>query len=585
MKSKASKFSGGALAVVMALLALAGSAFFTFLVLLIPVNVLAVVGGDTVVPANYATSLKLGASVTITKTVTIRAGTPTSALVDVFFLADTTGSMGATLANVQAGAASIIAGLSGLGDVAYGVGEYKDYDLYYPDPFVFRLNQDITNNADLIQTGINAWVASGGYDWKEGQLYALKQVADTVAWRPGSTRIIIWFGDASGHDPAGPPPGVTETEATAALVAQTIKVMALDVSLDPYYTLNTDGQAQRIADATNGNYYSGINVDQIVTDIQNAIISSFQTYSTVSLGTDMVPAGLTVTVEPPSYTSEGSYDRSIDRTFTFDVTFTALSPGAYNFSIPVLVDGGTMATEQDNIVVGGLLGFPLPGYTPFTAPVSAVMDNSVLERTPIEFYVPGDVIKAFNGETGERQYGAIALDEWEQYWWAFMNSTHTDFFRPAATGVRPLNYTNGQYLSYAGMPGYNYDVPEGTPVLATADGQLFKAEIDPVNGAGYDYYNNSFIDHLNGWYSWYLYAPLTPAILAEINANGFAQVTKGQVIGNTCGDHLHFEVRANGSDHQNVVDPYKLGLWLTNTGHIEPVILLLLQDSYTPIGY
>ena len=70
------------------------------------------------------------------------------------------------------------------------------------------------------------------------------------------------------------------------------------------------------------------------------------------------------------------------------MTFTAVSFGSYSFTIPVLVDGGTMATEQDNILVGGFLGFPLPGFTPYTAPVSAVMDNSVLERTPIEFYAP-----------------------------------------------------------------------------------------------------------------------------------------------------------------------------------------------------
>ena len=56
MKSKASKFCGGALAVVMALLGLAGSAFFALLVLLIPVNALA----DTVVPSSYATSLNVG---------------------------------------------------------------------------------------------------------------------------------------------------------------------------------------------------------------------------------------------------------------------------------------------------------------------------------------------------------------------------------------------------------------------------------------------------------------------------------------------------------------------------------------------
>jgi len=582
MKSKTSKFSGGALAVVMALLALAGSAFFAFLALLIPVNVLA----DTVSPSSYATALKLGASVTITKTVTIQEGPPGTALVDVFFLADTTGSMGPTLASVQAGASAILSGLSELGDVAYGVGEYKDYDPLYPDPFVFRLNQDITDNAALVQAGIDAWVASGGYDWAEGQLYALKQVADTVGWRQGSTRIIVWFGDAPGHDPAGPPPGVTETEAIAALVAKTVKVIALNVILPGGLPGSLDyyGQATRIATATNGKYYNGIDPAQIVTDIQNAIITSFQTYSTVSLGTSMVPAGLGVNVSPPSYT--GEFDRSFDRTFSFDVTFTAVTPGSYNFSIPLLVDGGTMATEQDNIVVGGLLGFPLRGYTPYTAPVSGVMDNSVLERTPIEFYVPGDVIKTFNGEKGEKIYGFTYLDEPHYYaWLAYMNSTQTDFFPPSSTGARPLNYTKGPWLSYAGMPGYNYDVPAGTPVLATADGKLYKAVVDPVNGAGYDYYQNSYIDHQNGWYSWYLYAPLTPAILAEINLSGFAQVTKGQVIGNTIGDHLHFEVRADGSDHQNVVDPYKLGLWLTNTGHIEPVILLLLQDYYTPIGY
>jgi hypothetical protein len=572
MKSKASKFCGGALAIMVALLGLAGSAFFAFLVLLIPANVLA----DTVVPSNYATSLKPGNSVTITKTVTISHGTPSTAKVDVFFLADTTGSMGSTLASVKAGAAAILSGISGLGDVACGVGEYRDV----LDAFVYRLNQTITTNNTAIQAGINSWSASGGGDWEEGQLYALDQVASQTAtgWRPGSTRIIIWFGDAPGHDPAGPPPGITEAQAIAALVAKTIKVMALDVG-----SLNYLGQAQRIATATGGTYYPSINISQIVTDIQNAIIGSFETYRTVSLGTSLVPTGLTVNVSPPSYT--GAFDRSIDRVFTFNVTFTAVSPGSYGFSIPVLVDGGTMATEQDNIVVGGLLGFPLPRYTPYTAPVSAVMDNSVLERIPIEFYVPGLVIKAFNGEIGQEQYGVTYLDEpFHLYWPAYKNSTGTVFFPPSGGGVRPLNYTNGVYLSYAGMPGYNYDVPEGTPVLATADGKLYKAVNDPVNGAGYDYYNNSYIDHQNGYYSWYLYAPLTPAILAQINLNGFAQVTMGQVIGTTIGDHLHFEVRCNGSDNANVVDPYKLGLWLPSTAHVEGALLLLLEDA-PPIGY
>lgn len=254
---------------------------------------------------------------------------------------------------------------------------------------------------------------------------------------------------------------------------------------------------------------------------------------------------------------------------------------------PVWQGGGDESWAIENLQVvlnKAFLGFPLAGYTPSTAPVSTVMDNSVLERTPIEFYVPGDVIKAFNGEIGEKQYGVIYLDPYGLYWPAYKNRDGTDFFPSSGLGGRPLNYLNGPYLSYAGNPGYNYQVPEGTPVLATADGKLYKAVTDPVNGAGYDYYQNSFIDHQNGYFSWYLYAPLNPDILAQISLNGYAQVTKGQVIGKTIGDRLHFELRYNGSDHQNVVDPYKLGLWLPKTGHLEGLLPLVLEDA-PPVQY
>ena len=76
---------------------------------------------------------------------------------------------------------------------------------------------------------------------------------------------------------------------------------------------------------------------------------------------------------------------------------------------------------------------------------------------------------------------------------------------------------------------------------------------------------------------------MSPAILAQISQNGYAQVTKGQIIGKTSGDHLHFEMRYNGDDHQNVVDPYKLGLWLPNTAHVDALMLLLLEDTAPPV--
>jgi hypothetical protein len=52
-------------------------------------------------------------------------GAGTSAQVDVYFLADTTASMGGEVGDVQASAALLDAP-SELGNVAFGVGEYKD---------------------------------------------------------------------------------------------------------------------------------------------------------------------------------------------------------------------------------------------------------------------------------------------------------------------------------------------------------------------------------------------------------------------------------------------------------------------------
>ena len=48
----------------------------------------------------------------------------------------------------------------------------------------------------------------------------------------------------------------------------------------------------------------------------------------------------------------GSYDRSIARTFNFDVTFTGVSDGDYSFNIYATVNGVRVATEADRITVG-----------------------------------------------------------------------------------------------------------------------------------------------------------------------------------------------------------------------------------------
>jgi hypothetical protein len=74
-------------------------------------------------------------------TVTIPAG---AAKADIYFLADTTGSMGSILDAVKTGASSMLNALQGLGfDMAFGVGNYKDFPVP-PNPYAFTHQQSLT---------------------------------------------------------------------------------------------------------------------------------------------------------------------------------------------------------------------------------------------------------------------------------------------------------------------------------------------------------------------------------------------------------------------------------------------------------
>jgi Mg-chelatase subunit ChlD len=318
--------------------------FFGFVagMLLVP----AVSMADSLTPTSFSATLGVGESVTITKTLTVTKEAGTSSPVDVFFMADSTGSMFGQIAAVKAGAASIMADTAGLGDVRYAVGEYKDVG----DTFVYRLNQGMTADTTLVQNGINLWSASGGGDLPEANMYALETATESGAtgWRTGSTRIMVWFGDAPGHDPRN---GSTEASATAALVAANVNVQAIDVG-----AMNSTGQAQRIADATGGNYYVGIEAGTIVDTIKDAISDVIKTYTLVGLDLSEVPVGVTVVAVPSSIA--GSWSRDKEEIFEFDVTFTGDVAGTYGFDIYGLVDGGRVATESDRITVGDAVPEP-----------------------------------------------------------------------------------------------------------------------------------------------------------------------------------------------------------------------------------
>ena len=299
---------------------------------------------DSIDPAEYETTLAVGESVTIDKTVTITMAGGT-ALVDVFFLADETGSMFDEIASVKASAAAILASTAGLGDVAFGVGGYRDVG----DAWIYREIQDLTSDQPTAQAGINTWAAGGGGDFPEANLPALEGVANDTSWRTGSERLVVWFGDAPGHDPRD---GSTEATATASLIGAGVQVIAVDVG-----SLNSTGQAVRISAATGGQYLAGISDDTIVAAITSALETAISEYTTVCLDASEAPGGVGVGL---SACHVGEFDRSEDREFDFEVEFTGVAPGDYEFPIYATVDGGRVAREIDTIHVTGDTKVPEP---------------------------------------------------------------------------------------------------------------------------------------------------------------------------------------------------------------------------------
>lgn len=293
---------------------------------------------DSIDPATFDATLAVGESVTIEKTVTITEA-PSTALLDVMFLMDTTGSMGFTITAAKAEASAILAGLGGFGDLASGTALFSGTTSgggAFP-----AITSDLSTNDAVTQAGINGYTAgvpSSGGDFPEEGLAGVIDTATNTSWRPDSNRFIVMFGDASESSlelTAG---------AVAALADNNITLLGVDVTcLGCSFTNAYDA----LAEGSGGDVY-GTGAGLTAT-ILAAVTEAFSTYSTVSLDLSGAPAGVTVGALPGAY--NGSFTREIPRTFTFDVTFTGAAVGDYSFTIGALVDGGLVATEEDRIIV------------------------------------------------------------------------------------------------------------------------------------------------------------------------------------------------------------------------------------------
>ncbi len=311
---------------------------------------------------------------TIVVTVPKDAGT---AKADVYFLADTTGSMGSVLVAVQAGVGNVLTALNGLGlDMVFGVGNYRDFPPASPSPFAHQLNP--TGASASITAAIATWAAAGGGDTAEGQFLALQGLAQppggSIGWRAGAKRIIVWIGDAPGHDPictaiSGLAADITEASATAALVAEGITVLAISTATpglddDPVPFSSgysgtcgtvggTAGQASRIASSTGGTFVAGIDPATIVNTIIDLVTGAVAGIANLKLVPSASIAPLVASITPAG--GYGPLPGDVEHVLKFAVQFRGTDCKAedqvFNGTLDVVADGVVVAQKRVQITI------------------------------------------------------------------------------------------------------------------------------------------------------------------------------------------------------------------------------------------
>jgi len=290
--------------------------------------------------------------------------------VDVFFLADNTGSMGGEIAEVKAKAQSILDALAGTDprfenvNIQWGVGRYSDDQITDPGDPGYELLQTITDDKAAIQAALNQWNSSWG-SGTEAAFWAIQQaVSDgdgtprhpanplvgtgqATGWRNGAAKVIVLFGDEPSRQES-----INEKELRELLGLENVAVSIIDSgdsrsqnsgsSSTTWDATNGDQlhhAAEEITDGTGGAYIKLISTDQLVNAILaavfDAIAENTRTGGQLTRITDSrawrirTPSSVEATTPDGGDTFDFTlrYPGETDSMFSVDLTSGAATPG------------------------------------------------------------------------------------------------------------------------------------------------------------------------------------------------------------------------------------------------------------------
>jgi hypothetical protein len=295
----------------------------------------AVAASPGVDPALVNRSADPGSTITVTKTVHTPAIPPKP---DVVLLVDTTGSMGPSIANVQANLHTVISTVRASQPSAeFAVASYRDEG---DGAELFTVRQDLTADETAVQTAVDGLAVGGGGDIPEAWVNGLFEVSTgAVSYRADSSRIVVLVGDAPSHDPSN---GHTLTDAIGVLNADEARVVAVNVS-----GLDSAGQATSVTAATGGTLVPATG------DVSAAILAGLRDLDvTVKPVVGACDSGLTASFALASVTVPSGTDA------TFTETLTVASTAPQGTTVHCAVDftlngasGGSAFVQHASIAV------------------------------------------------------------------------------------------------------------------------------------------------------------------------------------------------------------------------------------------